>query len=101
MKTMSFTAPLLIVAMTVVAICGLGQLTLRASAVSTHNSIELLRMHLRVVRLHEQLLRQSQESLAAGLNLKSLPAARPLSTKSALVFPESVQPWPEGLEGKP
>ncbi|HEV7785866.1 MAG TPA: hypothetical protein VGQ28_11055 [Thermoanaerobaculia bacterium] len=100
MKMMSFTAPLLIVAMTVVAICGLGQLTLRASAVSTHNSIELLRMHLRVVRLHEDLLRQSQARLAAGLRV--LPTARPKSAEGRVaVLPEAGQPWPEGLGGKP
>ncbi|HEV7509243.1 MAG TPA: hypothetical protein VGS07_30485 [Thermoanaerobaculia bacterium] len=99
MKMMSFTAPLLIVAMTVVAICGLGQLTLRASAVSTQNSIELLRMHLRVVRLHEELLRQSQVRLAAGL--RALPTARPKPEGSADVLPEAGQPWPEGLGGKP
>jgi hypothetical protein len=110
---MSFTAPLLIVAMTAVAVWGLGMLTLRASAVSTQNSIELLRMHLRVVRLHDELLLQSKSALAAEVRASlprgSVPAASapiasivPIAGRESrkerfATLPEAspVQPWPE------
>jgi hypothetical protein len=116
MKMMSFTAPLLIVAMTVVAVWGLGMLTLRASAVSTQNSIELLRMHLRVLRLHDELLLQSKGALAAQVRASlprgSVPAANapiiPITPITPIAARESrkekvatlseaspVQPWPE------
>ncbi|HEX4961816.1 MAG TPA: hypothetical protein VF173_13315 [Thermoanaerobaculia bacterium] len=110
MKMMSFTAPLLIAAMTVVAVWGLGMLTLRASAVSTQNSIELLRMHLRVLRLHDELLLQSKSALAAQVRASlprgSVPAAnapitpiagRESQKERVATLPEAspVQPWPE------
>jgi hypothetical protein len=113
MKMMSFTAPLLIVAMTVVAVWGLGMLTLRASAVSTQNSIELLRMHLRVLRLHDELLLQSKGALAAQVRASlprgSVPAANapiipitPIAGRESrkervATLPEAspVRPWPE------
>jgi hypothetical protein len=110
MKVMSFTAPLLIVAMTVVAVWGLGMLTLRASAVSTQDSIHLLRMHLRVVRLHDELLRHSKDALAAQVQASlprgSVPAAAAgrvtvtggEARKENVFTPRvtsPVQPWPE------
>jgi len=113
MKMMSVTAPLLIVAMTVVAVWGLGMLTLRASAVSTQNSIEMLRMHLRVVRLHDELLLRSKGALAAQVRASlprgSVPAAsdpitpiasresrkEKVSTVPTLPEASPVQPWPE------
>ena len=116
MKMMSLTAPLLVVAMTVVAVWGLGMLTLRASAVSTHNSIELLRMHLRVIRLHDELLLQSKAALAAQVQASlprgSVPAASapiapiiPITAREsrkemASTLPEAspVQPWPEEVK---
>ncbi len=115
MKLMSVTAPLLIVAMTVVAVWGLGMLTLRASAVSTQNSIELLRMHLRVVRMHDELLLQSKSALAAQVRASlprgSVPAAsapialagresrkETASTVSTLPEANPVQPWPEEVK---
>ena len=110
MKMMSLTAPLLVVAMTVVAVWGLGMLTLRASAVSTHNSIELLRMHLRVIRLHDELLLQSKAALAAQVQASlprgSVPAASapiaPITSRESRKEKVSiqsdlspVQPWPD------
>ncbi len=110
MKMMSFTAPLMIVAMTGIAVCGLGMLTLRASAVSTQNSIELLRMQLRVVRLHDELLLQSKGALAAQVRASLPPGSVPAASapiapiagresRKEKVFtpPDSspVQPWPD------
>src|SRR6185436_13577622 len=65
MKLMSITMSLLVVSLTAVAVCGMGTLAVRAGAVSTQKSIELLRMQIEVTRLHEKLLRHSQERLAA------------------------------------
>lgn len=81
MKLMSFTVPVLIVSLTVIAVWGIGMLAARASAVSTQTSIDLLRMHLRVARLHEQLLRHSRNAVAA----------------QAEALPGMSRPWPEGI----
>jgi hypothetical protein len=67
MKLMSVTAPLLIVSLTGVAVSGMGLMAVRAAAVSTHANLDLLRMNLRVARLHEQLLRHSRDGLATQL----------------------------------
>jgi hypothetical protein len=107
---MKLTGLMLIVSLTVTAIGGLSTLAVRASAVSTQTSIELLRMNLRVAQLHEQLLQHSREALAAQVR-ESLPrgsvasASAPLadgeslkekvSTISTLPETSSVQPWPE------
>jgi hypothetical protein len=110
MKMMSFTTPLLVAAMTVVAVWGLGMLTLRASAVSTQNSIDLLRMHLRVVRLHDELLQHSQGALAAQVRASLPRGSVPAATAGRLTMTGSearkenvftprvtspVLPWPE------
>lgn len=65
MKLTSFTVPALIVSLTAVTVSGVGMLTVRASAISTQTSINLLRMQLRVTQMHQQLMKQNQESLAA------------------------------------
>jgi hypothetical protein len=88
MKLMSFTAPVLIVALTAATLWGMGMLAVRASAVSTQTSIELLRMHLRVERLHDQLLRHSRELLTAELRSR-LPGAVPQAEAGV------ARPWPE------
>jgi hypothetical protein len=67
MKMMSLAAVLLVVSLLAAAIVGLSMMAVRAAAVSTETSIELLRLHLRVERLHEKLLRHSQEDLAGEL----------------------------------
>ena len=67
MKLMSFTAPLLVVSLIAVAVCGIGMLAVRASAVATRSSIDLLRMNLKVARLNAELLRHSREGAAAEL----------------------------------
>jgi hypothetical protein len=79
MKLMSFTVPVLIVSLTVIAIWAVGMLAVRASAVSTQTSIDLLRMHLRVERLHEELLRHSRNAVAAQME----------------ALPGMSRPWPE------
>ena len=99
--------PMLIVSLTVAAVGGLGTLAVRASAVSTQTSIELLRMNLRVAQLHEQLLQHSRDALAAqvreSLPRGSMPAAVAgiaggEDRKEKVFVPpgeSSVQPWPE------
>jgi hypothetical protein len=107
MKLMSLTVPVTIAALTVAAVGGLGTLAVRASAVSTQTNIELLRLNLRVAKLHEQLLQHSRDALAEqvqeSLPRGSVPAAvAPVAGKESLkekvfISPEegSVQPWPE------
>ncbi len=87
MKLMSVTVPLLIVCVTAAAVCGLGTLAVRASAVSTQTSIDLLRMQLRVTRLHEQLLKHSRDRLAAEAEAVLPRDPAPSETSPA-------QPWP-------
>jgi hypothetical protein len=77
MKLLSVTAPLLIVSLTGVAVSGMGLMAVRAAAVSTHANLDLLRMNLRVARLHEQLLRHSRDGLAAQLRSLSPSGAAP------------------------
>ena len=89
MKLMSFTVPVLIVSLTAVALSGLSMLTVRASAVSTQASIDLLRIQLRVARLHEQLLRQSRDGVAAQAETLRESASTPREASP-------VEPWPEG-----
>lgn len=107
MRLTSLAVPMLIVSLTVAAVGGLGTLAVRASAVSTQTSIELLRMNLRVAQLHEQLLQHSRDALAAQVQT-SLPrgsvpaAAAPMANGEArkekvfiLTEESPVQPWPE------
>ncbi|MFL6262311.1 MAG: hypothetical protein ACJ76Y_21650 [Thermoanaerobaculia bacterium] len=82
MKLMSFAVPVLIVALLTAAVGTLGLLTVRASAASTQASLDLLRMHLRVARLHEQLLERSQHRLATHAG--ELPPLAPESAAPAL-----------------
>jgi hypothetical protein len=98
------TVPMLIVSLTVAAVGGLGTLAVRASAVSTQTSIELLRMNLRVAQLHEQLLQHSRDTLVAqvreSLPRGSVPAAATggEGSKEKVFMPPGespVQPWPE------
>jgi hypothetical protein len=94
MKLTGLAVPMLIVSLTVAAVGGLGTLAVRASAVSTQTSIELLRMSLRVAQLHEQLLQHSKDALAAQVQT-TLPRG---SRKEKVFMPpgeSSVQPWPE------
>lgn len=86
MKLMSFTALILIASLTVIAVWGIGMLTVRASAVSTQASIDLLRIHLRVERLHAQLVRHSRDTVAA--EIKTLRPNRPAPATG-------IEPWPE------
>jgi hypothetical protein len=96
MKLMSFTVPMLIISLTVVAVWGVGMLAIRASAVSTQTSIELLRMHLRVERLHEQLLHHSREAVAAHVEALLRESAGPAADGAEPPAEEAGQarPWP-------
>jgi hypothetical protein len=82
MKLMSFAVPVLVVALATAAVGGLGLLAVRASAVSTQASLDLLRMHLRVARLHQQLLEHSRDRLATHAG--ALPPLAPASAAPAL-----------------
>ena len=96
MKLMSFTVPMLIVSLTVISVWGIGMLAVRASAVSTQTSIDLLRMHLRVERLHEQLLRHSREALADHVELLLADGAAPAGDGTAAEGEAGqARPWPE------
>jgi len=65
MKTLGSTLPIVILSLVLIGVWGLGLLAVKASATSTQVSIDLLRQHLKVARLHEQLLVHSKESLGA------------------------------------
>jgi hypothetical protein len=107
MKLMSFTTPVLIAALTVTAVWGLGMLAARSGAVSIRTSLDLLRLNLRVARLHEELLEHSRETLADQMetlqpqgDVPSTAAARAarkekISTLSALDPESAARPWPE------
>jgi hypothetical protein len=113
MKLMSLAVPVLVVALTTVAVGSLGLLAVRASTASTQASLDLLRMHLRVARLHDQLLEHSRHRLATHAG--ELPPVAPESAAPALRRlldridggPAADQPvagWPteqEMGEGKP
>ncbi len=93
MKLTSFTVPALIVSLTAVTVSGIGMLTVRASAISTQTSINLLRMQLRVTQMHQQLIQQNQESLAA--QTQALRQQVPTSPEAS-----PVQPWGGGAGGQ-
>jgi len=82
MKLMSFASLVLVVALVTVAVGGLGLLAVRASMASTQASLDLLRMHLRVARLHEQLLERSRHDLTTHTG--ELPPLAPESAAPAL-----------------
>lgn len=82
MKLMSFAAPVLVVALITAVVGGIGLLAVRASAASTQASLDLLRMHLRVARLHDQLLEHSRARLDA--HTRALPPLAPESAAPAL-----------------
>jgi hypothetical protein len=96
LKLTGLAIPMLIVSLTVAAVGGLGTLAVRASAVSTQTSIELLRMNLRVAQLHEQILRHSRDALAAQVQA-SLPRGSVPTAEKVSTWPEAspVEPWPE------
>ena len=106
MKMMSFTTPVLIAALTVAAIWGLGMLAVRSSAASTQTSIDLLRMNLEVARLHEGMIRRSQEVLASQVEALLPPGAVPsaaagpreengVPTLPELEIENAARPWPD------
>jgi hypothetical protein len=94
MKLMSLAVPILIVSLVVVSVWGLGLLAVRASAVSTQASIDLLRMHLQVARLHDQLLRHSRQSLGAQVEALLPGGAPPAAGAEAGDEEGPVRPWP-------
>jgi hypothetical protein len=92
MKLSSLSVPVLLASLSVAAIGGLGTLAVRASAVSTQTSIELLRMNLRIARLHDELLKHSKDALAA--QAKTLPPAAAPDRAAE----NEARPWPETVE---
>jgi hypothetical protein len=110
MKWMSFTTPVLIAALTVTAVWGLGMLAVRSGAVSTQASLDLLRLNLRVARLQEELLKHSRETLADQTEALRPQGAVPstaagraarkekVSMPSELEAESAARPWPETAE---
>jgi hypothetical protein len=111
MKLTSLAVPVLVAALAVAALGGLGRLAVRASAVSTETSIHLLRINLRIARLHDQLLQHAKDSLVAQLEALPPRAPAPVFPPAArkdgrgVVAPTapaapgsepSPEPWPEG-----
>lgn len=82
MRLMSLAALVLVAALVTAAVGCLGLLAVRASAASTQASLDLLRMHLRVAHLHDQLLERSRHSLATHTG--ELPPLAPESAEPAL-----------------
>jgi hypothetical protein len=123
MKLSAIAAPLLIAALTVATLAGLGTLAVRAGAVSTRTNIELLRLDLRVARLQARLLENARSGLAAQAaaalprGLRSAPDAAVAAVAadvtarasgggsgetrqdegSAPSVESPVRPWPEGM----
>lgn len=95
MKLTGLSVPILIASLTVATVGGLGTLAVRASAVSTQTSIELLRINLRVAQLHEQLVQRSRDALAA--QVQKSPARSENRKEKVFMPPEEipVEPWPE------
>jgi len=101
MKLISLTVPVLILSLTIIAIWGLGMLAVKASAISTQSSIDLLRVHLEVARLHDQLLEHSRQAVAGdvGSLLKAAPPVGEVAKPPAPSAPSeanAAEPWPEG-----
>ena len=97
MKATFFTVPIVIATLTIIAVWGLGLLAVKASAISTQTSLELLRLHLRVAQLHDQLRLRSEQSLAAeGVTLPVPPgSAPPAAGGPAEPGPQiGLRPWP-------
>ena len=97
MKLTGLSVPILIASLTVAAVGGLGTLAVRASAVSTRTSIELLRINLRVAQLHEQLLQRSKDALTAQVQT-TLPRGSRKEKVSMSPEESPVQPWPEEVK---
>jgi hypothetical protein len=90
MKLVSLTVPILILSLTIIAVWGLGVLAVKASAISTQASIDLLRIHLRVAELHDRLAEHTRQSVATDLG-RVTSNAPPAPTPD----PNAAEPWPE------
>jgi hypothetical protein len=97
MKLGGLAVPVLIASLSVAAIGGLGTLAVRASAVSTQTSIDLLRMNLRIARLHDELLKHSKDALASQARTLLPPGAVPAAAPDRAAENEA-RPWPETME---
>jgi hypothetical protein len=93
MKLMSLAVPVVIISLVIVAVWGLGMLAVRASAASTQASIDLLRMHLQVARLHDELLRHSRRALGSHVEALLSGGAPPAGGVKA-EDEGPVRPWP-------
>ena len=67
MKATALTVPLVIVVLIFVFVLAIGLMTVKSSAIATQGSIELLRLHMDVARLHDELLAHSRETLGGGV----------------------------------
>ena len=92
MKLAGLAVPVLIASLSVAALGGLGTLAVRAGAVSTRTSLELLRMNLRIARLHDELLKHSKGALASQARTLLPPAAPDRAAGN------EARPWPETVE---
>ena len=95
MKLSALAVPVLLVALTLIAVWGLGMLAIRANALSTEASVQLLRTHLEAVRLHDQLLRHTRADVEAELEkTKRLAPRKPTPEPAADETSGAVRPWP-------
>lgn len=97
MKLAGFAVPVLIAALSVAALGGLGTLAVRAGAVSTQTSIDLLRMNLRIARLHDELLKHSKNAVASQARTLLPPGAVPAAAPDRAAEDEA-RPWPDTVE---
>lgn len=75
MKAMTLTAPVVLVAMIFLFVWAMGMLTVKSGVVATKGSLELLRLHVQVARMHDALLVHSKQSVEEHLSLLSAQAA--------------------------
>ncbi len=75
MKAMTLTVPVVLVAMIFLFVWAMGMLTVKSGVVATKGSLELLRLHVQVARMHDALLLHSKQSVEEHLNLLSAQAA--------------------------
>ncbi|MEM6796092.1 MAG: hypothetical protein AAF725_19110 [Acidobacteriota bacterium] len=99
MKASALTAPLLVVGLIFVSVWALGMLAVRSSTLATDTSVELLRLHMQVVGLHETLAARSaavveEELQRILLSHGAQPATAPEGAAEAGSESSAAAPWP-------